>query len=97
MDADTGHALLGGLIAGAVGAFAATIVVLRVVTRSPAWHQRAAAQRLELFQVHQMLNITIRGFAGIHHVQRGAVRQSQGAAVAGLTTQSPTSLPCARI
>ena len=45
MDADTGHALLGGLIAGAVGAFAATIVVLRVVTRSPAWRQRAAAQR----------------------------------------------------
>jgi hypothetical protein len=46
MDSDTGHALLGGLIAGAAGAFATTVVVLRMLAGSPAWLQRAGEQRL---------------------------------------------------
>ena len=48
MEADTIRALLGGLIAGTAGGFASTIVVLRVVTRSPGWWRRASGQRFSL-------------------------------------------------
>lgn len=46
MDAETGRALLGGLIAGAAGALATTVVALRVLTRSAAWRRRTSGQRI---------------------------------------------------